>query len=72
MKTQSGEAVIVLHQYAYTGKGKMIQSSGQLEWYKQHVDDRSVKEGGKQPIKTLDGYYNRSLTSLMHCGWQSF
>jgi hypothetical protein len=51
-----GEVIILLHQYAYTGKGKMIHSFGQLEYYKQEVDDKSIKVGGKQPIKTLDGY----------------
>jgi hypothetical protein len=57
VKTQHGEVVvIILHQYAYTGKGKMKHSSGQLEWYKQQVDDRSIKVGRKQQIKTLDGY----------------
>jgi hypothetical protein len=56
VKTQHGEVVIILHQYAYTGKGKTIHSSGQLEWYNQQVDDRSIKVGGKQQIKTLDGY----------------
>jgi hypothetical protein len=56
VKTQRGEVVLILHQYAYTGKGKTIHSSGQLEWYKQQVDDRSIKVGGKQQIKTLDGY----------------
>jgi hypothetical protein len=33
----------------------MIHSSGQLEWYKQELDDKSIKVGGKQHIKTLDG-----------------
>jgi hypothetical protein len=56
VKTQSGEVIIIMHQYAYTGKGKAIHSSGQLEWYKQEVDDKSIKVGGKQRIKTLDGY----------------
>jgi hypothetical protein len=55
VKSQGGE-VIVMHQYAYTGKGKTIHSSGQLEWYKQEVNDKSIKVGGKQRIKTLDGY----------------
>jgi hypothetical protein len=53
VKTQRGEGIILLHQYAYTGKGKTIHSSGQLEWYKQEVDDKSIKVGGKQHIKTL-------------------
>jgi hypothetical protein len=56
VKTQCGEVINILHQYAYTGKGKTIHSSGQLEWYKQEVDDKSIKVGGKQHIKTLDGY----------------
>jgi hypothetical protein len=28
MKTQRGEAIIIMHQYTYTGKGKTIHSSG--------------------------------------------
>jgi hypothetical protein len=56
VKTQCGEVIIILHQYAYTGKGKTIHSSGQLEWYKQEADDTSIKVGRKQRIKTLDGY----------------
>jgi hypothetical protein len=56
VKTQHGEVIIILHQYAYTGKGKTIHSSGQLEWYKQEVDDRSIKVGRKEHIKTLEGF----------------
>jgi len=56
VKTQRGEVIIILHQYAYTGKGKTIHSSGQMEWHKQLVDDKSLKVGGKQQIRTLDGY----------------
>jgi hypothetical protein len=56
VKLQRGEVIIVMHQYTYTGKGKKIHSSGQLEWYKQEVDDKSIKVGGKQHIKTSDGY----------------
>jgi hypothetical protein len=56
VKTQHGEVIIIMHQYAYTGKGKTIHSSGQLEWYKQEVDDKSIMVGGKKRINTLDGY----------------
>ena len=45
-----------MHQYAYTGKGKSIHSSAQLEWFKQNVHDKSVKVGGQQCITTNDGY----------------
>ena len=30
--------------------------SGQIEWFKNSVDDRSVQVGGKQRICTIDGY----------------
>ena len=32
-----------------------INSSGQIEWFKNSVDDRSVQVGGKQMICTIDG-----------------
>jgi hypothetical protein len=48
VKTQSSEVIIILHQYAYTGKGKTIHSSGQLEWYKQEADDSQVFQGWRE------------------------
>jgi len=55
--TQHGPVVAILHQYAYTGQGKTIHSSGQLEWYKNDVNDKSIKvSGGMQHILTNDGY----------------
>ena len=55
--TQHGEVIIILHQYAYTGKGKSIHSAAQLEWFKNDVNDKSIKvAGGLQRIATNDGY----------------
>jgi hypothetical protein len=45
VKTQRGEVIIILHQYANTGKGKTIHSSGQLELYKQEVESLSRLAG---------------------------
>ena len=39
VNTQHGPAIAIMHQYAYTGKGKTIHSCGQLEWYKNDVND---------------------------------
>ena len=36
--------------------GHTIHSSGQIEWFKNSVDDRSVQVGEKQRICTIDGY----------------
>ena len=45
-----------MNEYACCGKGHTIHSSGQVEWFKISVDDRSVQVGGKQRICTIDGY----------------
>ena len=54
--TQRGPVVLILNQYAYHGMSRTIHSSGQIEAYGNRVDDRSLKAGGKQCIRTLDGY----------------
>ena len=56
VETQKGPCVLILNQYAYIRKEKTIHSSGQLEAFKNKVDDKSRKVGGKQCIMTLDGY----------------
>ena len=45
-----------MNEYAYYGKGHTIHSSGQIEWHKNQVDDKSVRVGGTQCITTLDGF----------------
>ena len=56
VQSQRGPVIAILNQYAYVGRGRSIHLSGQLEWYKNEVNDRSIKVGGKQHITTLDGY----------------
>ena len=54
---QKGPVIVaIMHQYSYIGKGKYLHSSVQLEAHKQTVHGKSIKVGGKQHIKTLDGY----------------
>ena len=56
-QTQHGPVIVIMHQYAITGKGHTIHSSGQLEHFKNEVNDRSMMvPGGKQRILTIDGY----------------
>jgi len=54
--TQKGPIIAIFHQYALLGKGSSIHSAAQMEWFKCDVNDKSVKVGGLQRIKTLDGY----------------
>jgi hypothetical protein len=57
INTQGGEVIAIMHQYAYTGKGSTIHSSGQLEWFGNDVNDHSIKiDGGRQQLTTPDGY----------------
>ena len=56
LNTSQGKVIGIFNEYAYLGKGSSIHSSGQLEWFKTNVDEKSVKFGGTQLITTLDGY----------------
>ena len=56
LNTSQGNVIGIFNKYAYLGKGSSIHSSGQLEWFKTNVDEKSVKVGGTQLITTLDGY----------------
>ena len=56
LNTSLGKVIGLFNEYAYLGKGSSIHSSGQLEWFKTLVDEKSIKVGGTQLITTLDGY----------------
>ena len=56
LNTSLGKVIGIFNEYAYLGKGSSIHSSGQLEWFKTLVDEKSIKVGGAQLITTLDGY----------------
>ena len=56
LNTSQGKVIGIFNEYAYLGKGSSIHSSGQLEWFKTNVDEKSVNVGGTQLITTLDVY----------------
>ena len=56
VETNHGIVNLIMNEYACYGKGHTIHSSGQIEWFKNSVDDRSVQVGGKQRICTIHGY----------------
>ena len=56
VETNHGIVNLIMNEYACYEKGHTIHSSGQIEWFKKSVDDRSVQVGGKQRICTIDGY----------------
>ena len=56
LNTSLGKVIGIFNEYAHLGKGSSIHSSGQLEWFKTHVDEKSIKVRGTQLITTLEGY----------------
>ena len=56
VETNHGTVNLIMNEYACYGKGHTIHSSGQIEWFKNSVYDRSVQVGGKQRICTIDCY----------------
>ena len=53
VQSQHGPVIAILHQYAYTGQGKTIRSSAQLEWFKNEVHDHSLQVPGSPWWKTM-------------------
>jgi hypothetical protein len=51
-----GPVILIMHQYAHSGKGHSIHSSPQLEWNGVDVDDKSARVGGKQRLVTFDSF----------------
>jgi hypothetical protein len=60
-----GPVILIMHQYAHSGKGHSIHSSPQLEWNGINVDDKSARVGGKQQPVTFDGF---SIPINIRCG----
>ena len=56
VNTNHGYVNLIMNEYAYYGKAHTIHSSGQIEWHKNLVDDKSVKVEGTQCITTIDGH----------------
>ena len=54
--TNHGIVNLIMNEYAYYGRNDSIHSSGQIEWYTNTLDDKSVKVGGQQRIITNDGH----------------
>ena len=54
--TNHGIVNLIMNEYAYYRRGHSIHSSGQIEWYMNTVDDKSVQVGGEQRKFTIDEY----------------
>lgn len=52
--TLQGEMIIIMHQHACCGKGKTVYSLGQIEWFKNDVNNELIKVGGLQRIIAND------------------
>ena len=68
LNTYHGKVILIMHEYAYYGRGNTIHSPGQIEWFQNTGDDKSFHVGGKQVITFLDGYATplQCRTGLMY------
>ena len=68
LHTNHGKVVVIMHEYAYYGRGNTIHSPGQIEWFQNTCDDKSFHVRGKQDITFLDGYSTplQCRTGLMY------
>ena len=68
LHTNHGKVVLIMHEYAYHGRGNTIHSPGQIEWFQNTCDDKSFHVGGKQVINFLDSYSTplQCRTGLMY------
>ena len=68
LHTNHGKVVLIMHEYAYYGRGNTIHSPGKIEWFQNTCDDKSFHVGGKQVINFLDGYSTplQCSTGLMY------
>jgi hypothetical protein len=55
-ETNRGPIILIMNQYAHSGKGHSIHLSPQLEWNQVDIDDKSRRVGRKQHLLTLDGF----------------
>ena len=66
--TNHGKVILIIHEYAYYGRGNTIHSLCQIELFQNTSDDKSFHVGGKQVITFLDGYATplQCRTGLMY------
>ena len=57
VRSDRGDILVLMHQYAHMADGKTIHSCGQMEWYKLKVQDKTMRATGEIPhIVSLEGY----------------
>ncbi len=57
VRSNRGDIILVMNQYAHMADGKTIHSSGQMEWFSVEVQDKTHRATGAMPyVKTLEGY----------------
>ncbi len=56
VESTDGPVCLLMHQYAYLGKGKTIHSLRQIKHFGNDVNKSKKVHGGMQRIRTVDGY----------------
>ena len=48
LHTNHGKVILIMHEYAYYGRGNTIHSHGQIEWFQNTCDDKTFHVGGNK------------------------
>ena len=51
-----GPVILILRNYACHGLNQTLHSAGQIEWFQNKACDSSMKVGGRQVVRTVDGH----------------
>ena len=54
--SNKGPIILVMNQYALSGKGTSIHSLPHMEWYNVDVENKYMKVGRKRQLKTVDRF----------------
>ena len=65
-KSNYGDILVVLHQYAYHGQGRTVHSSPQMEAFGITVDDKAIKAGGTQTITAHCGFVYLLILKMVY------
>ena len=55
LTTSHGKVILIMHEYAYYGRGNTIHYPGQIEWFQNTCDDKSFHVGGSTLSPSLMG-----------------
>ena len=67
LDTNHGKVILIMHEYAYYGRGNTIHSLGKIEWFQNTCDDKSFHVGGNKLSPLWMGMLPLSSVQQVSC-----